>query len=351
MPEKQLLYDLYIAYLDARKHKRKTHNHRCFEEHLEDNLVQLRDDLFYGNYVIAPSVYFIQKHPVRREIFAGDFRDRIVHHLVYNYISSYREKKFIYDSYSCRKGKGTSKWIERITKFLRSSTENFTKEAWILKLDIHGYFMAINKDILREKVSSSFSDIQLPGYMQDTIHNIIFNDPTKSGIFKGLLSDYTWLPKTRSLFYANYQCWLPIGNLTSQLFSNIYLNDFDHFVRDSLGVRYYGRYVDDFVLIHADKNFIKSCIPSIRSYLYDALRLTLHPNKIYLQPVAHWVPFLGAVIKPYRTYIQKKTIGSFYRKIHDSHGVLSRSMVDSYVWLFSHYKSYRITQKLLKVCK
>lgn len=343
-----LLYDLYIAYQDARKHKRKTHNHRVFEEHLEDNLVQLCDDLLSRNYVISPSIYFIQQHPIQREIFAWNFRDRIVHHLVYNYISPYWEKQFIYDSYSCRKWKWTKLGIQRLAKFMRSCSENYTKESWILKLDIQGYFMAIDKHILRKKVSSSFPILQVPVYFQQTVHDIIFNDPTINGVFKWKHTDYKWLPKTKSLFFTDQYCGLPIGNLTSQLFSNIYLNDFDHFVRDNLHVRYYGRYVDDFVLIDTSKEKLKQTIPLIRTYLYDHLHLTLHPNKMYLQPVTHWVWFLGAVIKPYRTYIQKKTIGQFYKKIQASWWRLPKSVIASYLWFLSHHKSYKITQKLPK---
>ena len=121
---------------------------------------------------------------------------------------------------------------------------------------------------------------------------IVYDEPTKKGIFKGKKSDYNGLPRTKSLFFTKENCGLPIGNLTSQLFSNIYLNDFDHFVKEELGIKYYGRYVDDFVLIHREKEVLKNLIPQMRNYLQQQLHLTLHPKKIYLQPVQHGVQFL-----------------------------------------------------------
>ncbi|MDR0650687.1 MAG: hypothetical protein LBG59_04765 [Candidatus Peribacteria bacterium] len=190
-----LLYELYVAYLDARKHKRTTHNQLVFEYHLEEHLLQLCEDILSGKYEISPSIYFIQKHPVKREIFAGDFRDRIVHHLVYNYISPIFEKTFIYDSYSCRKYKGTSKGVQRVMKFMRSASENYTKECYILKLDIQGYFMAINKDILYQKIQSVLtlneSSLCVPlAFLLPLLEKIVYNDPTTAGIFKGKKSDY-----------------------------------------------------------------------------------------------------------------------------------------------------------------
>ncbi|MDR3169618.1 MAG: RNA-directed DNA polymerase, partial [Candidatus Peribacteria bacterium] len=130
--------------MDARTHKRNTHNQLVFEYGLETYLIELYQELLSGSYEIGKSIYFIQKHPIKREIFAGSFRDRIVHHLIYNYIAPIFEKTFIYDSYSCRVGKGTSMGIKRVAKFIRSCSENYTKDCYILKLDIQGYFMAID---------------------------------------------------------------------------------------------------------------------------------------------------------------------------------------------------------------
>ncbi|MBQ7074979.1 RNA-directed DNA polymerase [bacterium] len=133
---------------------------------------------------------------------------------------------------------------------------------------------------------------EFPAYLKKVVKKIVYDEPTKKGIFKGKKSDYNGLPRTKSLFFTKENCGLPIGNLTSQLFSNIYLNDFDHFVKEELGIKYYGRYVDDFVLIHREKEVLKNLIPQMRNYLQQQLHLTLHPKKIYLQPVQHGVQFL-----------------------------------------------------------
>ncbi|MDD3302553.1 MAG: RNA-directed DNA polymerase [Candidatus Gracilibacteria bacterium] len=429
--KQKLLYDLFKAYYDARKNKRNTLNQLDFEFNLEENLINLGEELFSGKYEVGRSIYFIQNHPVKREVFAGDFRDRVVHHLIYNYISPIFEKEFIYDSYSCRKGKGTSLGIKRVSKFIRSCSENYTKDCYVLKLDISGYFMSINKDILFEKIervlrkycypitlpfchpefssgsimqekctkhcikdpetssgghstkiSSNFSKVGtissgelidfLSGkegqysyiFLMNLIKKVIYNDCTKNSVFRGKREDYLGLPKNKSLFYAKKGYGLPIGNLTSQLFSNIYLSDFDKFLKKELNIKYYGRYVDDFIIIHKDKDFLVSLIEKTKKYLNDNLGLIIHSNKIYLQHYSKGVLFLGAYINPYRVYIRKRTIGYFYKKIQKLNTKLKNndfklddkikqdflSTINSYLGMLNHYKAYKITKKLLINC-
>mgnify|MGYP002621131653 CR=1 FL=1 len=367
MDKETLRRYLYYSYLEARRHKVNSQSHQDFAKDLEKNLDKLCDDIFYWNYEISPSIYFIQRDPVQREVFAGNFRDRIVHHLIFDIISPYREKQFIYDSYSCRKWKWTSFGIKRISKFMRSCSDNYQNEWRILKLDIQWYFMSINRDLLRNKVYEKLKNREnlpwikpknpfyiltpisdkIPEYLIKVVHDIIYNDPTENWIFRWKRSDYIWLPKTKSLFWANENCWLPIWNLTSQLFSNIYLNDFDHFVKEELKIKYYGRYVDDFVLIHNDKNYLLSLIPIIHDYLKENEKLTLHPKKIYIQPISHGVQFLGAIIKPYCIYRSKRTIWNIYRTLRDTDFHPCRESLDSYIWLLMHFKQYRLIQKIL----
>lgn len=372
MSKELLLKYLYVSYLEARRHKRHTHSQMVFESNLIENLVQLRNDVYEWKYEISPSIYFIQMNPIQREVFAGNFRDRIIHHLIYDIISPYREKQFIYDSYSCRRGKWTSKWIERISKFMRSCSNNYQENWWILKMDIQWYFMSIDRDILWNKNNEAINNWEnisfiwnsiydgiprylvmwkFPEFLKKVIHNIIYNDPTQNGIFKGKESDYDWLPKTKSLFYTSKNCGLPIWNLTSQLFSNIYLNDFDHYMKDELKIKYYWRYVDDFVVIHRDKEYIKSIIPLIKDFLKMHLKLTLHPKKIYLQPINHGVQFLWAFIKPYRLYRSKRTVSNFYRSMKECNYTPSEESLNSYLWLFMHYKQYKLVQKIMRDVK
>ncbi len=303
----QILSDLFQAYYDARCNKRNTINALKFEINYESKLLQLCDEIISGNYQPQKSICFIVNKPVKREIFAADFRDRIIHHFIFNHISPVFEKYFIHDSYSCRKQKGTHYGIQRIDNFIRSCSQNYAHDAYILKLDIQGYFMAINKHILYQKVKSVLFrqkhalDFNLQLELE-LIIKTIFNDPLTDCRIKGKKSDWEGLPNSKSLFQSAKNCGLPIGNLTSQLFSNVYLNDFDHFVKNELGIKYYGRYVDDFVIVHQNKDYLKSLIPKIRDYLKNELQLELHPKKIYMQHFSKGVKFLGVVIKPHRIY-------------------------------------------------
>jgi retron-type reverse transcriptase len=249
----KLLVDLFQAYFDARKNKRNTINALNFERHFESSLFALYDEIIEVRYEPKPSICFIVDRPVKREIFAADFRDRVVHHLIYNYISPIFEKSFINDSYSCRKNKGTHYGIKRMDHFIHSCSQNYRKDCYILKLDISGYFMAINKPLLFKKVKSELiKNVGKIGFDLDLvlplIHKTIFNDPKKNCLIRGSKIDWKGLPKTKSLFHARKNCGLPIGNLTSQLFGNVYLNEFDHFVKKDLQIRYYGRYMDDLIL-------------------------------------------------------------------------------------------------------
>jgi len=156
----------------------------------------------------------------------------------------------------------------------------------VLKLDIQAFFMNINRKLLFDKIHSYILDkYHLPDQkiVLNLYRKIIFYSLVDNCIIKGLKSDWAGLPKSKRLFYTPKDCGLPIGNLTSQVFANFYLNSFDHFIKHDLKVRYYGRYVDDFVIIHNDKNYLKSLIPEIREFLSDELFFTLHPDKIYLQ--------------------------------------------------------------------
>lgn len=366
MKSKKLLYDLFRAYYDARRNKRSTVSALAFEVNYEQNLFELHQEIVARRYIIQPSICFIAKKPVLREVFAAGFRDRVVHHLVYNYISPFFERLFINDSYSCRKGKGTSYGIKRADHFIRSCSRNYQQNCHILKLDISGYFMSIDRSLLYSKVEKvvrryqdeAVFDVSLILYL---IRSIIFHDPTKGCVIKGDRKDWIRLPKSKSLFFAGKNKGLPIGNLTSQLFGNVYLNDFDHFMKYKLKCCYYGRYVDDFFVVYHDKNFLKDLIPAVAEYLCDKLSLRLHERKIYLQHCRQGMPFLGVVIKPYRIYVGNKTKGGFYRcvqrwnqRLIQSAGNLSKEEVEkmvagmnSYLGALKHYRTYRLRRKML----
>lgn len=363
IPQSKLsLEEIFNAYFACRKNKRYTLNALAFEIDYENNLVQLCDEINNGTYQIGRSIAFIVDKPVKREIFAADFRDRVVHHLIIGKLNHLFEKQFINDSYSCRVGKGTHFGIQRIDKFIRQCSLNYTKNCYILKLDLQGFFMSINKNILFAKLEQFIKEkYQAPDkeLIIKLSKQVILNDPTKNCIIKGYKSDWDNLPQTKSLFHSKPNCGLPIGNLTSQVFANFYMDSFDHFVKHDLKIRYYGRYVDDFVIVYENKEYLKKLIPKLSEYLQTELQVTIHPKKIYLQHYSKGVKFLGTVIKPNRIYIANRTKGNFYNAIEKQNKIVLDhkptkeekaaflSSMNSYLGIMKHYKSYNLRKKMI----
>ena len=356
------LEELFEAYITCRKLKRNTANALAFEVDYEQNLIDLCEEINNGTYRPGKSIAFIVNQPVKREIFAADFRDRVVHHLLINKLNHLFEKEFIYDSYACRVNKGTHFGIKRIDRFIRQCSHNYTRDCYILKMDIKGFFMSIDKTLLyprlEEFIKAKYfkSDKTL---ILDLCKKIVFYVPAKNCIIKGKKNNWKGLPPDKSLFYSPENCGLPIGNLTSQVFANFYLNSLDHFIKHKLKIRYYGRYVDDFVLVHEDNEYLKSIIPVIRSFLQNDLHLKLHPKKITLQHYQKGVKYLGAFIKPGRIYMANRTKGNFYNAIKKHNAVVRDhkpsknekdsflSSMNSYLGIMKHYKTYRLRKNIL----
>lgn len=360
----QLLVDLYRAYKDARRHKRGKGYQLKFEYRLEDNMVALRDDIFYRRYKPRPSTCFVIHDPKMREVFAGDFRDRIVHHLFYNYTAELFERTFIADSYSCIKGRGTHYGIGRLKHHIRSVSRGYSRPAYVMKIDIRGYFMHIDRrillDIARERLGSMRShrsgvqgktwgeviDYDLTDYL---LESIISTDPTDSCHIIGQKDDWTKLPRDKSIFCSSPGCGLPIGNLSSQLFSNVYMNEFDQYMKRVARCRHYGRYVDDCYVVGASREQLKSLIPGLISFLSERLHIEVNVDKLAIINVAHGVEFLGAYIKPFRTYIASGSLARIDRKMQAARGGSRRRMrssINSFLGVFSHYDSYRLRRVL-----
>ena len=357
----KLLINLFKAYYNARKNKRKSLDCLDFEMNYEKKLFQLYQEIINKQYKISSSLCFISFYPVKREIFAGNFRDRIVHHLIYSYLSPFFERLFINDSYSCRLKKGVSLGIKRLDHFIRSCSENYSQDCYVLKLDIKGYFMSIDREFLYKKVKKTVNHFEKEllidkNLLLHLIRLTIFHNPTQHCHIRGNKEDWAGLPKSKSLFFTKKGKGLPIGNLTSQLFGNVYLNDFDHFVKNNLKCKYYGRYVDDMVFVHQDKNYLQSLIPQIKDFLEEKLDLEIHPNKIYLQHFNNGVSFLGVIIKPYRRYVGLRIKKSFFNKIIkwnkiiiSQNGELSEiqlkkflAIINSYLGFFYKCSSYNL---------
>lgn len=299
----QIKWVLFDAYYQARKTKRNTINQLRFEMHYESELLTMYEEIKNQTYKVGKSIAFIVNDPVKREIFAANFRDRVLHHFLHWYIEPIIDAQLINDAYSCRIGKGTSHGIARAYQMMKEITENFTKEAYVLKLDIQGYFMSINKNVLyhqiqkmipKERFAKQYSTSECLDYnrLMYLIKEVIYSNPTEHCTIKSDQKEWIGLPNSKSLFKAKPNCGLSIRNLTSQLFSNVYLYDFDHYVSKKLGISAYGRYVDDFFMISPDKNKLLEAKKHCDKYL-RGIGLKLHPKKIYLQSCYKGFAFLG----------------------------------------------------------
>lgn len=360
-----LLYQLHLSYLQARKNKRNTHNQLRFEMYQEEGLMQLTKDIYQRKYTPKPCIAFIINKPVMREIFAADFTDRIVHHLLYRCIYPIFDRRLINDTYSCRLGKGTLYGINRVKHFIRSCSENYTKPAFILKLDLQAYFMNMQHQVIYDKVVSLLPQRKLNylGISIDTVlyllRQTIFNAVTGNCRIKGSRNDWNGLPASKSLFHYPANTGLPIGNLTSQVFGNVYLNDFDHFVKQNLKFKYYGRYVDDMIFVHNHKEYLIEIIPQLQNEL-DKVGLTIHPNKIVFADTNEGIPFLGQIIKPYRNLMSNRTKNNFYQAIQRINQILAdvpqlcwqqmcdiRATLNSYLGIMQHADTFNLRKAML----
>ena len=346
------LEKLYQAYLDCRKRKKDTINALQFEIEREKNLIKLKRELNQKTYQISQHICFVITEPSPREVFAADFRDRVVHHLLYNEINHYFEKDFIENSFACRKDKGTHLAVGQLKDYLKEIGQGF-----FLKLDIRSFFCSINKDILYKLILRKIVEVNKSTFWKKGIlwlyQKIIFHDPTQNCIFKGDLSKKKFIPKEKSLFFSGGKG-LPIGNLTSQFFANIYLNGLDQFVKRKLGINYYLRYVDDFVLLDKNKEKLKSLISSINEFLKTELDLELRLSKTKLQPVDKGISFLGYFVKPHYTLVRQKIVSRLKDKLHklnkgggeikDLKEVLA--MINSYYGHFSHAFSFNLRKDI-----
>ena len=366
LTRERLLADLRQAYYDARRHKRNKPYQLRFEAHLEENLKSLCNVLWSRTYRPLPSSCFIVTDPKQREVFAADFRDRIVHHLYYNYTHQIYERTFIHDSYSCIKNRGTHFGIKRLEEHIRKESQNYTVPCYVMKMDIRGYFMHIDRTRLLEiclatidkmaghRVSrhrtekwQEMMDVDFIKYLTKVI---VLLDPTDCCCVKGQKSDREGLPFDKSLFHSPKGCGLPIGNLTSQLFSNVYLNVLDQYMKRDLRCKHYGRYVDDFYVVSTDKEWLLSIVPKVKALLSERLGLAFHDGKLKVTSVWHGVDFLGAWLKPHRIYVSRNCVGRISSKL----AMLAMespekwyAALNSYCGLLSHWNNFNLRKLLM----
>lgn len=303
--------ELTQAYFDCREHKRNTASALAFEERLERNLCDLHDELADGTYRPGRSICFIVTRPKPREVWAADFRDRIVHHLLYNRIAPRFYASFIADSCACIPGRGTLYAAKRLDAKVRSASQNWSHPVWYLKLDLANFFVSIDKNRLCELLAARIHE---PWWMR-LAETILFHDPRQDFEYRGAPALLDLVPTHKRLANQPEHLGLPIGNLSSQFFANIYLDVLDQHVKHTLRARHYIRYVDDFVLLHESPQWLNEARDNIEAFLPQRLGVRLNQAKTILQPVARGVDFVGHVIRPWSRTTRRRTANEAVRRI------------------------------------
>jgi len=322
------LSNVFSSYEEFKKGKRKSTELQQFERKLEDNLFLLYEKLKNKEYKPGTYTNFYVQDPKQRLIHKAPIIDRIVHHLVSKKLEEIFEPTFIAYSYSCRKEKGTHKGLRDLQRFTRIVSKNNTQECWALKCDVKKFFASVNHIILFKILTKKIVDNDFLLLLSNIIKS--FN----SGIInKGM----------------------PIGNLTSQLFANIYLNELDQYVKHKLKIRYYIRYMDDFIILSNSRRYLEKLISTIKLFFQNSLDLELHPKKVGIFNLKHGIDFLGYILFPHhilpRTKTKRRLIKKIREKIeaHKKGMITSDSLyqtVQSYLGYLQHSNAYELTEKV-----
>lgn len=306
--------ELAQAYFDCRRNKRNTASALAFEAGLERNLLDLDADLRGGTYRPGRSICFVVTRPKAREVWAADFRDRIVHHLLYNRIAPRFHASFVADSCACIPGRGTLYAAKRLDSKIRSVTQNWSRPAYYLKCDLANFFVAIDKRILRCQIANKVSE---PWWIR-LADLILFHDPRPGAEVRGPAKLFDLVPPHKSLWNQPEYRGLPIGNLSSQFFANIYLDALDQHVKHDLHCRHYIRYVDDFLLLHESADWLKDAHADIEAFLPQRLGAHLNPKKTIRQPIPRGIDFVGHIIKPWYWAPRKRTATEAQRRVRSA---------------------------------
>ena len=295
-----------------------------------DNLLLLHQDLKTKTYRHGGYHAFNISDPKPRNIHKASVRDRLLHHAVYRVLYPYFDIKFIHDSYSCRLNKGTHKAMERFKYFGSIVSKNNTKQCWILKCDIKKFFASVDHNTLVQILDEHIED-----------KNVLW-------LLGQVIVSFSSLPSTPHIYAMADICnqGLPLGNLTSQLLVNIYMNKFDQYIKHKLKVKYYIRYADDFVVFTSDRKYLTLLLPMIQEFLYKKLKLILHPNKIFIKTFSSGVDFLGWVHFPDHRVLRTATKRRMLKKLAKSSPQESKA---SYLGMLRWGNTHKIINKVFKL--
>lgn len=291
--------------------KKKRQDAQEFERNLMANIIKLHGDLVTVAYRHNGYEAFNISDPKPRNIHKASIRDRVLHRALYRILYPFFDRTFISDSYSCQYDKATYKAMDKFRKFFYKTSENNKKTVWVLKCDIRKFFASIDHNILKKILKGYISDDKI----LSLLWVIIDSFSVKAGTG------------------------LPLGNLTSQLFVNIYMNEFDQFVKHKLKAKYYIRYADDFVVMSQDKSWLEEMLPKFADFLLEKLELELHPNKIFIKTLASGVDFLGWVHFSDHRILRTTTKKRMLRRLSETKKIES---VNSYLGLLKHGNTYKL---------
>ena len=343
--------EVFDAYYDCRRHKRSKQSAVRYELDYELGNYRLWQELNGMTYSPTVSTAFCVTKPKLREVFAADFRDRIVHHLLYNKLNWMFEAELTDCAFACRKGKGTLYGA----RYLRQTMDELGGDAWYVKCDVSGFFMAIDRDILFREVERIMRKYWNDGPLDWWLwlsRTVIMHRPEQNCEIHGNARLWEGLSEDKSLFCSD-GVGLPIGNLTSQVFANVYMGIFDRWILSRLGGGgRYGRYVDDFIIIHPDRRVLMGLLGEARDFLGSELKLRLHPRKVTVQQVRRGVQFTGTYIKsglllPGRR-LKSRAVGAAEGWTGGDADCLRRKVcsLNSYYGLLIHLSSYRLRKKM-----
>lgn len=307
------LLETWQRFVRGKRHKNDVMK---YQARLADNLVILHDLLQKRTYTHAAYSAFNISDPKPRNIHKAMVRDRLLHHLIYKELYPYFENRFIHDSFSCRKYKGTHRALDRFRDFARKVSKNNTRTCYVLKCDIKKFFASIDHTILRTILKRHIRDQEILWLIDEVVSSF---QSTREGVG------------------------LPLGNLTSQLFVNVYMHEFDAFMKQELRVKYYLRYADDFAIMADNRKYLEELLPQIHIFLYEKPKLQMHEDKVYIKTFATGVDFLGWIHFPYHRQIRTTTKRKIMRKLK---WYPKPETINSYRGLLLHGNTHKLSQKL-----
>lgn len=309
--------NLLAAWKEFLRDKRNRQDVERFSFHLFDHILALHHELADKTYQHGPYQAFKINDPKPRDIHKASVRDRLLHHAIYRILYPYFDPKFIFDSYSCRKTKGTHRAVNRFREYARQISKNHTQTVWVLKCDIRKFFANIDHKILLAILAKRIKNRDTVWLLEKVIESFQTRDKPGVGV--------------------------PLGNLTSQLLVNIYLNEFDHFLKRNLKVTYCIRYADDFVILDRSKDHLENLLPQISAFLETKLKLTLHPDKVSLKTFASGIDFLGWVNFPHYRVPRTSTKKKMFRNLEQRR---KNGSLSSYLGLLSHGNTHKLRQEI-----